>query len=433
LIDSPKHRRGQRQVWWSESDLKFDLPIAGAWFVLVAAAVFAVSSWIVPFVGWRQFDNIYFNADIALVFSNMTDPTSNHYRTGMHPLFSLLMCPLVLALHEVTRLELVTAVRLVLGGNAGLQIGLVYLVLRRSALSRFDATLFTLLTAVAAATICWSTVPETFTFGGTTLLVMLAIVAHTRRPSLPVLVAGNLATMSMTLTNWMVGFYATVQLLWKQWRRVLVVFAISFGIMLALGVMSKMTFPSSGYAGDVRRYGAWVRAPKLNDLRSFLVHSVVMPEPRFRVRDKDGAPEVVVEPVGLGGEANAVFSRALWVGLLGTGIAGALRRASNRGLRNVLLWTVASQFLLHMHFADGPFLFSAHFTPLLVLIAAHSALFRPHAWIVRTLGFLLVVLVAHNNLGVFQRLTERLDTEVLSWLERHGSSMSTDGRPSGQQ
>jgi hypothetical protein len=148
----------------------------------------------------------------------------------------------------------------------------------------------------------------------------------------------------------------------------------------------------------------------------------------------DGAPEVVVETVGVGGGGEkAVLSRVLWLGLLAAGIAAAFKRASNTAVRNVLLLTTASQFLLHMNFADDPFLFAAHFTPLMVLIAAHAVLFRRPVWAVRAVGTLLVVLVGYNNFVAFDRMTDRLDRDALSWLERHGTPISAPDPRTGKR
>ncbi len=399
---------------------RLDIAVALGWFAITATAVFSASRWILPFIGWAEFDNIYFQADIALVYSNMTELQSNHHRTGMHPLFSIVMWPLVALVGLLTDAAPASIVRLVLAVNAGAAAALIYLILRRIAAARIDAWLFTLLFCVSTSTVFWLTVPETFPFGGTSILAMLAIVALAARPRFSTLVLGNIATMSMTLTNWMVGVYATLRLSWPRWKSAVRVFLVAGCAVVILGITSKLVIPSSGYVGDFRRYIAWVREPQLSDVRSFFVHSVVMPAPVFRPRG-DGATEVVSEVSAAGsGSRTGVVGVGLWLMLLATGLYGAAtRKDGTRVLRDVLLLGLGSQFAMHMLFADGPFLFSAHFVPMLVLLAAHASTFR---W-ARLLVVATIVTVAFNNFTVFNEMTARLDQDLLPWLELHGTPM----------
>jgi hypothetical protein len=44
--------------------------------------------------------NVWFQADVARVYSNMTERRSDHYRTKVHPLFSISTNPLIHLLHK---------------------------------------------------------------------------------------------------------------------------------------------------------------------------------------------------------------------------------------------------------------------------------------------------------------------------------------------
>jgi hypothetical protein len=400
---------------------KTDMLAAAGWFVVMSTVVFFLSSWMLPFTGWKEFDNIYFQADIALVYSNMTEFDSNHHRTGMHPLFSIVMWPLVTLLVAISDATPAVIVRLLLAFNAGATAALAYLIVHRIAATRIDASLYTLLLCVSSSTVFWLTVPETFPFGGTTILFMLALAAIVARPRIPALVFANVVTMSMTLTNWMVAIYATLRLLWPRWRTSVSVFVIAGCVVILFGIASKLFIPSSGYVGDFRRYIAWIRPPATSDVRSFFAHSVVMPAPVFRTRG-DGVLEVVneISPAGSGSGTGAV-GVVLWLLLLAVGAAGAVMRgAGTRAFRDILLLCLGSQFLLHVMFADGPFLFSAHFVPLLILLAAYASKFR---WS-RPLVVATIVTVSFNNLAVFDQVRDRLERDVLPWLERHGTPMT---------
>jgi hypothetical protein len=396
-----------------------DLALAAALAVAAGCAQFALSAWNAPFVVHGDFDNLYFQADCALVFSNMSDFASNHYRTGMHPLFSLLLCPLTTALSRLTGLEPTTSVRLVLALNSSAWMLLSYAILRGVALKPGDATIFTLLLLVSAASMFWGSVPETFAFGGSTLLLMLAIIVFERRARSSVLVLGNVATMSMTLTNWFVGLSGSLLVLWPERRRWLRVVISAAAIVVALGIVSKLVFPSSGYVGDFRRYLQWLRLPRTSDLGSFFVHGMLMPEPIFRLRG-DGLLEAVAEPATPGsGSSAGLIAAAGWLALLALGVGATILRTAPRRFAAVLLSALSAQLALHLFFADGPFLFCAHFVPLLLLAAAQSVRFPKFRWGVRAIAGGLVLLVGYNNWAVFERMTERFERELLPRLQRH--------------
>jgi hypothetical protein len=387
--------------------------------VAFAASLYA-SSWIGPFVAFKEFDNVYFQADCSLVYSNMTERSSNHYRTGMHPLFSMVLWSGVGLLRAVG-LEALTAVRSVLGLNAGVTSALLYLILRKCGLRPFDAALFALSFAASVALLFFGSVPETFAFGGTTLLVVLVVAAILPRPSERLLLVANVASMSMTLTNWMAGIAATVRSYPRDRKVMLRVFGWAGLIVGVGGVLSKLLFSSSGYAGDFRRYVQWVRLPQVSDLRSFFAHSTVMPEPVFRLAG-NGVMESVAEPAGIGAGSTLGLICALgWFALLAMGLYGAVTRSKHQPLRDVLGATLLGQFALHMCFADGPFLFSAHFGPLLLLAAAHSRLLPLPKWPARLATLALLGGIAWNNLDAHRTTTARFEREVLPWLKVHGT------------
>jgi len=400
---------------------RLDRLLAYCWFAALAVAVFLASHWTLPMAVWAEFDNIYFQADIALVYANMTALDSNHYRTGMHPLFSIVMWPLVELGRTLTDAPQALIVRLLLALNAGAAAAMVFLILRRITEHRTDALLYTALFCVSASSVFWLTVPETFAFGGTTILLMLVISATTVDPRVPTLVLANIATMSMTLTNWMVGIYATLRMLWPRWK-VSVGILVSAGCaVILLGIASKLVIPSSGYAGDFRRYVSWIRPPHASDFRSFFVHSVVMPAPIYRARG-DGALEIVnEESTAGGGSATGVAGTLLWLALLALGTAGALAlKRGSRAFRDILLLSVASQLLLHVMFADGPFLYAAHFAPMLVVLSAYASSFRG----TRVLVAAAIVAISFNNLTVFNEMTHRMARDLQPWLESHGKPMA---------
>ncbi len=97
---------------------------------------------------YREYD-VWFEADIKRVFDNMSDRGSDHYRTKVHPLFSLVAFPLVYLLKFVG-LNNITAVRAVILAVACLWISTLYILFRLMGIRRFDSTLFSILGATSA-------------------------------------------------------------------------------------------------------------------------------------------------------------------------------------------------------------------------------------------------------------------------------------------
>ena len=94
----------------------------------------------------------------------------------------------------------------------------------------------------------WASVPETFAFGGLSILLALVIFA-VRRDSLPALVLANVLAMSFTITNWMVACYGTLTT--QPLRKAIRIFAIAFAITAALWMVQRLTFSRSGAPGKV--------------------------------------------------------------------------------------------------------------------------------------------------------------------------------------
>ena len=103
-------------------------------------------------------------------------------------------------------------------------------------------------------------------------------------------------------------------------------------------------------------------------------------------------------------------------------MAGVLR-AENRRLRDVLLLAGLGQLSLHLCFADGPFLYGAHFAPLLLLLAAHSRLLPLPKWPTRLAAGVVLLAVAVNNVTQHAAMVHGFEQDVLPWLEESGTPM----------
>jgi hypothetical protein len=83
---------------------------------------------------------------------------------------------------------------------------------------------------------------------------------------------------------------------------------------------------------------------------------------------------------------------------------------------------VGGQLALHLCFADGPFLFSSHFAPLLLLLAAHALVLPIPRWPARLVAGAVLLTIGVNNVAEHRSIVRRLELEVLPWLQEHGTA-----------
>jgi hypothetical protein len=101
-----------------------------------------------------------------------------------------------------------------------------------------------------------------------------------------------------------------------------------------------------------------------------------------------------------------VGAGAAWLGLLATGLSGMLRQTKDSPIARVLLAVLTIQLALGAVYGNEEmFLFSLHWLPLLVLVAAYGTLSRLRPYV---LGMALVVgvVAAANNVSQFNRAVQ---------------------------
>ena len=113
--------------------------------------------------------NVWFQADTGRTLSNMVDPGSDHYRTKVHPIFSITAYPIVAAGRAVwsgTDLEAAMRVQSLI---AGLWLTAFYTLARLLSFDRLTAALVSVLGATSASFMYWFAVPETYDWGSLSL------------------------------------------------------------------------------------------------------------------------------------------------------------------------------------------------------------------------------------------------------------------------
>ena len=363
--------------------------------------------------------DVWFGSDIPTVFGNITSLQSDYGRNNKHPLFPLIVFPLVYGLGKILHLEPIAAVRLVTALVAASWIGLLYVLFRLMRCPRLDAVVFSLLGGVSAAAAFWFVVPESFSFGSLSILLALILVALAQHRKLdPVwYVLVGAFSLSITLTNWMVGLLATI--VNHRWKKALQITLTTFLVVNVLWVLQRSIFRNSGYPFSLKTFVGekkFMSAPEsdgvLSAISSFAYQTIVMPAIQLQASvirpDWVKLTTNTLAP-GSGGFWGmlAVFA---WTALLIVGAWSFLTTKQQPRLRIVLGLTLLGQLLIHsVYGTQETFIYSLHFAPLLLTVAAFSSLSRLR-WVGLGLAGLLVVSAGINNRSQFNQLTAALQT-----------------------
>lgn len=350
-----------------------------------------------------KYCDVWFGSDTPRVYDNMTDQYSGHYRTEVHPLFSLTAHPAVFLAKKAFNLRPAAAVRLVISLMASLWIFFLFMLLRLLGCKKLDATLFSLLAAVSAASVFWFVVPETYPFGSLSILLALLVVTLPYQNMLGYIFI-NVLTLSFTLTNWMAGIFATI-VMNRPFRRALEIMAYAFCIVTLLWGVEKHIYPSAQFFLGSNEELKYTLLPETGSpvcvARSFFYHSLIMPfintsieEPMTFMGTQFSNPGNGT-PLGMG----AVI---LWTIILGLGIWALFFSKKNAKFRIVLGLTLLGQLGLHIVYGDQTFLYSLHFIILLVLLAALGSLTR-FRYLIIGLMLILIPLVGINNFLQFNK------------------------------
>ncbi len=345
-------------------------------------------------------DDAWFQADISRVYANMTERWSNHYRVKVHPLYSMISYPPTFLLTKLgfTSME---AVRIVTASIAGMWVAAMYVLLRLTGCQRIDAMLFTFAGASSSAALFFLSVPETYALGSITIISGLALAAAANQRKLPESTYATVSalTLSMTFTNWMVGIFATFT--GNPWRRALAITLQVLAIVTLLWSIQKYIFPSAVFFIGDREEAKYIFAlggeRVLTASLSFFFHTITAPDLSIAGTTGNGLP-ILSYQSSMPGSAGilSLIGAALWAGLLALGCWTLVTIKSHIQLRLVIGLSLIGQLLLHIGYGEETFLYSLHFLPILVTLAALTTLTRLRT-ISRLLVILLIPIITANN------------------------------------
>ena len=371
----------------------YHIPAEDLWREALAIFFLAAVVVIIAFNGqqrmpdWLVSDGTYydvwFDGDCPRVVqqavNRLSDPRD---RTIMHPLYSLMAFPLTGLLSAALVIKPLTALRLAISLAAGLWTGLLFLLFRLIGCRRFDAVLFTVLGAVSASAMFWFSVPESWVFSSVTVLVPLLLLVVAERRTIPVrwYILMSAATLSMTLSNWMLGLFIAFEKF--NWRRALWISLSAFGAVAMLCGVSALVFPTYKIAFPEYAHEYIFQQESggpLHVLISFFLHTLVMP--MFQIVSGWDHPGVLrmttqVMPAGSATLWGGV-AVALWVALLGFGFLSAWAIKRHPALLRMMVAWLLWQISLHLIYGgQETFLYSLHWLPCLLAFAAYGSLTR---------------------------------------------------------
>ena len=243
----------------------------------------------------------------------------------------------------------------------------------------------------------WFPVPESFGLAGTGVALAL-LVAASSRPSVAALAAACVASGASVLTNGIVGFLAVAAHDGRRWGRALTSLLVALGVMTAVWSLQEWSFRTPFFLGDrlleYRQHTFPVTLERAAQVaRGLLCHSVVAPALR------NDRPSFRGVEVASSGPLGAIATLA-WVALLLVGSWRTLqsaRRGERRQLALTAAGSLALMFAMHLTLGREPFLYALSVLPLLLVLAAGSALPERGRTLVRVTACVLLLAGGLNN------------------------------------
>lgn len=399
-----------KQKWW---DIVIVVVLAG----VAGFASYQTGHKLYPMIADSQTMDIWFQCDAPRVFDDMSKYDAPHDRTTVHPLLVLLVFPLVSVVKTVFFFTPIAAVRIVMASAAALWVSSLFVILRLMGCRQLDAILFSILGAISAAAVFWLAVPDSYPFGGLTILLGLGFVALTEHYKLSRLwyVVVSALTLSITVTNWMIGILATI--VSYPWKKALLITLKAWGLVVVLVLVQKVIFPttSAGFLnphstiqGEQKYINPTDFTSSFKVIQSFIFHTIIIPGVKIINDPIVPGLQRVSAQISLPGSAS-LWGRVaimLWAALIALGLWGLFSIRRHRRLRVVLGLTLLGQLALHLVYGtDETFLYALHLAPLLLVLAALSTL-TPARPLALVLTGMLVLSGGINNILEFNHATE---------------------------
>jgi hypothetical protein len=284
--------------------------------------------------------------------------------------------------------------------SAGVWMFACYALLRALGHAALDAIVFALLAACSAAGLFWLTVPETMALGSASVLAAVAVgvLACERRVGERWLVAAGVASLSITVTNWMAGLAASAMTL--PWKRALQVSANALALVVVLWTVQRAVVPRAdffvGYSNEERYFMRPEARGPFTSVQVAVVNGMMMPQMSATVKPGRG-PILTVQDIRLRDQTVLwMAGTAVWLMVLGCGVHVSLARKPGRRGEQLVLVVAAGQLALDAIYGTETFLYTLNLIPLLVAAGA-AGLESRGRWVVRAGVVALLVMAVTSN------------------------------------
>jgi len=368
-----------------------------------AACCLAASRLVDPGLRQPSAANVWFDSDLPYRLEAMVRP-GGWDNGGAHPLFPTLGHLLLAGAKALTGTENpLRAAGLAGSALGGLFAGILFALFRRMGLARADAALFAAIGALSSGSLFWFPVPESFGLAGVGVALAL-LVAASSRPSVAALAGACVASGASVLTNGLVGFLAVASHEGRRWGRALTSLLLALGVMSAVWSLQEWSFDTPFFIGDrlleYRQHTFPVTLERTTQVaRGLLCHCVVAPALR---NDRPSFRSIEVASSGpLGAIATLAWAALLLVGSWRT--LQSARRGERRELAITAAGSLALMFAMHLTLGREMFLYALSVLPLLLVLAAASALPGRGRAFVRVTACVLLLAGGLNNALQLQR------------------------------
>jgi hypothetical protein len=401
-------------------------------------------SWLVPLLGFilafgfsgmlaavfpnstRLEGDLWFGADIVSVIWRMTDPVLSG-RLNVHPLFALVILPVVRPLYSLAMLAgfdkyvaMGIASQLVTSLSAGITWLLMYGISINLGLSKIQAFILGLLFLSSSTFMFWWSTPESFPLGSPTILFPFLLLSL-RVKSYKLWLLSLVASASMTITNFGAGLAASCAQF--GFRRPLIgLCGLALAVVGMLSIVQKSYINGASLPFQIRGEKKWINFdnPPAENFYQFLVAPVVPLSPPVFVRQCPNCNIDLSHVFDKLGKERQQLSFAIlklsninplgalagigWLFLLLNGVCTALQKRNKTCM--ALMAFAAFQFFLHFFYGDSPFLYSAHYTPVLVLIAGYGLareVSKTYKMLLNSFALVLIGLLFSSNIVMLNK------------------------------
>ena len=368
-----------------------------------------------------------FGADTARVVGDLVDFEANHYRTKVHPLFVLLFNPVGIFLAEILNSGMLAA--LLLNSFFGaLGIAIFYIALRKIGLKIFYGLIFSLLLGMSSAHLFFASLPETFIFSFTSLILLYLIFIFFRKSKKFIKAYIPASIFSMGITN--LNIFLSIILFFFRFRelktrkKITLFSSLMILILLIAGglaLVQKAAYPSSdffltpaAYQEDMNYfYSDFTERPArvlANTFYNFFSYNIIAPALSYDATEE-------LPTIWLNEDLNKInfvraFAYILYALLVIFSIYFIIKRKlfKNEIFQISVIYLIFS-FIFHLFYGTRElFLFSPRFTfPIIILFAlpfTKEFVNKKLIYATNTILVLLVIFVLINNFSFIKTVID---------------------------